>query len=158
LRMHGCKENIRDINMSARQEQEPKKFAGGNFQRLVLAAYVASRETAKAIAARHGIDVRRLRSWVDAAGYPRRPRGRQPRLEPTAQQKAILGRFGSVPLVQLAREVGESRQYISSLAARWPGWLSRNQSTPVHSARPAEMPPPPRRRPANEVANSLRAT
>jgi hypothetical protein len=91
---------------------------------LALREYRQSSQTAKAIAIRYGIDVKKLRSWVDAAGYRRRPPGRQRLTEPTTLQKALLQRMGSVPVAQLAMEVGKSRQYLSSLAKRWPDWVS----------------------------------
>src|ERR1041385_5000003 len=98
--------------MSARQQQEPKNSAAGDIdhiKRRSLADYAASQETAKAIAARHGINIRTLRRWIDAAGSPRRPLGRQPLLEPTGPQQAILRQIGSVRIAQLAREAGQSR-------------------------------------------------
>jgi len=125
--------------MPRKEEPKGKKLSRGDVARLALADYCATHDTAKAIAARHGISVKRLRALVDAAGnLQRRPRGRRPLLEPTADQQAILSRCGSVPLTQLAREVSKSKQYISQLTARWPGWVGLNPapsvlSLPVHT-------------------------
>jgi len=96
--------------------------------RAALRDYCTSRDTAKAIAMRHGIDVKRLRRWVDAAGYPRRPLGRQPLTEPSSAQSAILAKIGFVPVGQLALEAQTSKQYLSELAKRWPDWVGGKQS------------------------------
>ncbi len=106
--------------------------------RMALRDYRETGVTAKAIAARYGIDLRMLRRWVDAAGYPRRPLGRQRLSEPSAAQKALLERFGSVPMARLALEVHKSRQYLSGLAKRWPDWVGRNRAVSDH-ARPGRQ-------------------
>jgi hypothetical protein len=88
-----------------------------------LADYRRGEDTAKAIAARYSVDVKRLRRWADEAGCPRPPRGRRALREPSARQKKLLSRIGLVSLRRLGAEAGVSRQYLHSLAKRWPDWV-----------------------------------
>ena len=114
-------------------------------RRWALEDYARTQDSAKTIAARHGIDIRRLRSWVDAAGYARRPLGRQPRSEPPAAQRAILRQIGLVPIPQLALQLGKSRQYLSGLAKRWADWIRANPTNARGRSRPTRLlkPSPP---------------
>jgi hypothetical protein len=90
-----------------------------------LADYRRGQDTAKSIAARYLVDVKRLRRWADAAGYPRPPLGRRALSEPSALQQRLLQRMGSMRLTQLSARAGVSRQYLHALAKRWPGWVGR---------------------------------
>ncbi len=110
-----------------------------------LADYRRGEDTAKAIAARYAVDVKRLRRWADEAGYPRPPRGRRALREPSPWQKKLLCRVGLVPLRRLGAEAGVSRQYLHALAKRWPDWVglaARRISSPS-SRSPAPRPPEP---------------
>jgi transposase-like protein len=95
--------------------------------------YVHGGETARAVAARHGVHVSRLRQWVVSAGYPRRPIGRPKRSEPTPEQKGYLRLIGSIPTEKIAAAAHLSRQYVSALARRWPEWVG-SQASPESSS------------------------
>jgi hypothetical protein len=108
--------------------------------RKALEDYSRGEETAKAIAARYGVDVKRLRRWAASEGCPRPPLGRRPQLEPSSEQKYYLKLVGSLPLARIAGLAGFSKQYLSELAKRWPEWLGpggiqRHRGRPPHQKR-----------------------
>lgn len=94
-----------------------------------LSDFQTTQDSATAIAARYGIQVSTLRRWTDRAGFPRRPRGRKPKIEPTQEQKSLLSRVGSESLGKLAKEFGRTKQFVHLLAKRWPDWVGVGQQS-----------------------------
>lgn len=107
-----------------------------------LSDFQTTQDSAADIAARYGIQVSTLRKWTDRAGFPRRPRGRKPRREPTPEQKSLLSRVGSMPLSKLAKEVGRTKQFVHILAKRWPDWVGQRSARRIQNSGDRNQCPP----------------
>jgi hypothetical protein len=93
----------------------------------IVAAYRETRLTVKEIAEKHAISPSMVICHVRAAGCVGRKRGRRRLLKPSPAQLEILRKVNTMPLCELAKQYGCSKQHVHQLKKRWPAWVSGAQ-------------------------------
>jgi len=93
----------------------------------IVAAHRETGLTVKEIAEKHAISPSMVIYHVRAAGCVGRKRGRRRLLEPSPAQLEILRKVNTMPLCELAKQYGCSKQHVHQLKKRWAAWVSGAQ-------------------------------
>jgi transposase-like protein len=109
----------------------------------IVAAYRETGLTVKEIAEKHDISPSMVTYHARAAGCVGRKRGRRHLVEPSPAQLEILRKVNTMPLCELAKQYGCSKQHVHQLKKRWAAWVFGTQPKALQHDR--QKTPKPRR-------------